>query len=407
MKKITILSILALLALFSSESVAQIEFGGTIDVQALTAGKDANFVDTGVPEDFRHFHFGVAQLNLLGFAPINDKFFVETRLGFTSYGTGKIEDFKLILGSLTYQHSETFSLTAGRFITPFGFYGDRQLVIDRTFVDLPLNYTYFTNISSELGLIGRKFRYNNSYGDSLDSQLSTVFYEVYNTGLRFDWQPQGRNMLISGALTNQAISQFDLSNNPSYGGSLRIRFTPSATYEWALSAAHGTYFNESELNASIQGDVNFQELTQTSLSLYNRLQFTYFEIVGEAMFTNWKSPVFQDTLYLPSATPFIRDGSGKPVVTDVQNIGANVDLKYEPPSMTGTYFAIRAEYLSFFEIDNPVNGDPYQWDLDLMRYNFGIGHKFSRNVVAKLVFTDQDKLDFGQFTFRAYITAAF
>jgi hypothetical protein len=214
-------------------------------------------------------------------------------------------------------------------------------------------------------------------------------------------------MLISGALTNQAISHFDLSNVPSYGGSLRIRFTPSAKYEWAISAAHGTFFNESENNRSIQDELNVQELTQTSLSFYNRFQFTYFEIVGEAMFTSWRTPVFQDTLYLPSATPFVRDGSGNPVITDVQHAGANLDIKYEPPSMTGTYFAFRAEYLTFFEIDNPVSGDPYQWDLDLMRYNIGIGHKFTRNVVGKLVFTDQDKLDFGQFTFRAYLTAAF
>ena len=168
-----------LFSLFLIQNVsAQIEIGGTVDFEARAAGKKSNFLDNSVPADFRHFHSNIAQLNLIGFAPISDQFFVETRMGFTSYGTGKIDAFKLFLASITYAPNDQFSVTSGRFITPFGFYTDQQIVIDRTFINQPLNYTYFTNISFERGLIGRKFRYNNSYGDSLSSQLYTVFMKV-------------------------------------------------------------------------------------------------------------------------------------------------------------------------------------------------------------------------------------
>ena len=92
---------------------------------------------------------------------------------------------------------------------------------------------------------------------------------------------------------------------------------------------------------------------------------------------------------------------------DVENIGANIDFKYEPPSMSGTYFALRAESMYFFEADNPVTGDAYNWDKNFNRYTLAIARKFDRNVVGKLVFSDQDKFNLKMFTLRAYITAAF
>ena len=61
---------------------AQIEIGGTIDAEFRAAGGNSTFIDNNVPADFRHAHFNVAQLNLVGFAPISDQFFAETRMGF-------------------------------------------------------------------------------------------------------------------------------------------------------------------------------------------------------------------------------------------------------------------------------------------------------------------------------------
>ena len=154
--------------------------------------------------------------------------------------------------------------------------------------------------------------------------------------MRFDYQPEGSNTLISGALSNQGLSKYDISTNAGIGLTLRTKFEPSAIFEWALSGSYGTYFDEKPANESIQDEVDLESLTQISAGIYGKWQFTYFEIVTEAIYTQWEAPVFRDTMFFASPADFVRDGSGAPVLLNVDNVGANFDFKYEPPGWSGT-----------------------------------------------------------------------
>ena len=383
-------------------SYAQLQLNGIVDLEISSGGKESRFLDNGIPKDFRNAQLNIAQVSLIGFAPLSEKFFAESRLTIFTDGSGELSNVSVQLATISYNANENLTLTAGRFITPYGIYAQDQLVIDRPFVEHPLSYTYVNNISSFLGLVTPGFREDYIYSQEVRSFRNTLFYGGYSTGLKFDWDAKPNNRLnISGALTNQAISDYKTSNLPSLAGTIRVSGSPSPYIELGVSASHGSFFESEARNQPFQATQDFSDYRQTILGGHFRWQFTYFEITGEATYSNWETPLWV-------AGTFVQDATTNELLdTRVSNLGTNMDIKYEPPFWTGGYFAFRADRLTFFDADNPVTGQSFEWDEDFWRLTGAVGYKFAPNVVGKIVFADQDEFNLDQYSLRIYLTAAF
>ena len=122
MNKLYFTTALILISLFYSSSSAQVQINGTFDAGTTTGGSGSAFISNGIHGEYRFLHFSIPQVNLLLFAPINNTFFFEARLQSDTWLDGTLRTPRFTLANITYADPEKdYSLSAGRFISNFGF----------------------------------------------------------------------------------------------------------------------------------------------------------------------------------------------------------------------------------------------------------------------------------------------
>ena len=112
--------------------------------------------------------------------------------------------------------------------------------------------------------------------------------------------------------------------------------------------------------------------------------YRYFELSGEVVYSIWKVPG-------RDSAGFKTRQDGELAEFDLTNYGGYVDLKYEPPFLSGTYLALRYEKMVFEEYDHPNSTSIIQlnpWDSDLYSFSAALGLKLSRSVLFKTVYSD-------------------
>ncbi|MCG8373979.1 MAG: hypothetical protein MI700_10615, partial [Balneolales bacterium] len=146
---------------------------------------------------------------------------------------------------------------------------------------------------------------------------------------------------------------------------------------------------------------DFSEYTQTALGADFQLGFTFFEIVGEATYSLWNTPGYDEN-------GFIETNPGELEEFTLSNLHANIDIKYEPPFFTGGYFAFRFDQARFFDASSE-NGtrEDFMWDYNTTRLTALVGYKFDRNVLLKVALAEQGDFDGEFLSFKAYLTAGF
>ena len=70
--------------------LAQVEFNGTLDLEVSKGGKESKFITNEIANDYQNPHLAISQLNLFAFAQVNDDFFVNVRLQWDTWGSGKL-----------------------------------------------------------------------------------------------------------------------------------------------------------------------------------------------------------------------------------------------------------------------------------------------------------------------------
>ncbi|MEQ9265369.1 MAG: hypothetical protein RLN81_09125 [Balneolaceae bacterium] len=400
-----LLSLFVFSFLSTSVAFAQVEVNGTLDFGISSGGSESQFIANGIPNEFRYLHFSIPQANLLLFAPINETFFFEGRLQADTYGTGQLSWPRFTLANITYSDpAKNYSLSAGRFISNFGFYPSRNLTIDRTFLELPLSYSYYISMSDVYGYWDNA-RYQNGYSAE-DGIMTTVYFGGYSTGLRWDWEIEESKLLLQTSFTSVSPgSGRDYTNLANAALTSRLVYNPNIKWQFGLSASHGSFMQlvESE-NGAVRGNNPFEQYRQTLVGFDFKYGLGFWEIVGETIYSNWKVPAWI------TPTGWVFEGTGNDLKTfNFSNIGANIDIKFEPPALSGSYFAFRFDHLNFIE-EHPVENNQYgtdDWDKDKFRYSAAFGYKLARNVEGKLLVSEQTPNDGSLYTFRAVITAFF
>jgi hypothetical protein len=113
-------------------------------------------------------------------------------------------------------------------------------------------------------------------------------------------------------------------------------------------------------------------------------------------------------------TDFIRDYYGKAKTFNLANYAAYLDLRYEPPFVSGSYIAVRYDILRFMDSDDLKNlwdADQNLWDNNVTRYRVAIGYKFAEPVLLKLTYMDQKtenlETDPEDYVYRAILAVSF
>jgi hypothetical protein len=375
-------TIIFIISIFYSCLNAQIEFNGTLDLEAAMGGKDSQFITNEIANEFRNPHLAIHQFNLFAFAQVTDDFMVNTRIQFDTWGSGTLNPPKITLAVLTWEPAESsFSLSAGRYISPFGLYPRRILSADNLFTYAPLSYGYFINISDRRGF-WPKAGNSGTYGPD-DVGLTIVYFGGYNTGALFSWIIVPALLNIDIALTNAAIaSQRDYTNQSNFGGIVRLGFQPVIYWQQGISVSHGSFMHKDGINSIYE---NLKDFSQSVIGTDLVLAHSYFELSGEVIYSMWQVPLFANA-------DFSRQGSRTLKKYNLANYGAYMDFKIEPPFLTGAYIAVRYDILKFLDSDdlNDVNSKNHNpWDNDITRYSIAIGYKIARPVLLKIAYMDQ------------------
>ena len=402
-KRLFIILIIGVLPVIS---FAQLELSGSLDLEVSKGGKDSRWITNEIAYQYRNVHLAINQLNFFAFAQISEAFYVDTRIQFDTWGTGTLNDPRVSLAVVSYEPEESsISFSVGRYVSPFGLYPKRILATDNSFNHAPLGYVYFINISDVFGFWPGAGE-GGVYGGEGDPGLTTIYFGGYNTGALFSWVVVPEVFGIDLAIANAAItSQVNYTNLENLAGIVRIGFQPAIFWQQGISFSYGSFMQQQDSVYSYYDD--FTSYTQTVVGTDIILGYSYFELSGEFFYSLWNVPHF-------NGTDFIRDYYGNAVTFSLANYAAYLDLRYEPPFISGSYIAVRYDILRFLDSDdlkdiNDVNYNP--WDNNVTRYQVAFGYKFAEPVLLKLSYMDQKtenlETDPEDYVYRAILTVSF
>jgi len=380
--------------LFTAVNVsAQVEIDGLIDIELYKGGKHSDFYLNGINSEFKEPHVGINQLSLFLFSQISDEWSVNGRLQFDTWVSGELNPLRLSLAEIVWEPQESpVRISAGRFVSPFGLYPQRQLSVQNLFVNTPLAYGYGINITNQHGYV---FVYDslaaNSGGYGYGAGRSTTLsYAGYSTGAMFSWLIVPEVLNLDLAFTNAALtSQNHFTNIGNFGGIARLSIQPAIFWQQGISYAAGSFMESAEVNQS------FNNLTDFKQSLFGTdwiLSYTFFELSGEFIHSTWNVPGYNQN-------GFEMNTNGNLKKFELENYSYYIDLKYEPSFIAGSYIAARYEELRFVEYKEGTGyyqttpGVQFSWGEDIRRYSIALGYKFSPNVLFKIAYSDQEYLN--------------
>ncbi|MEP1141718.1 MAG: hypothetical protein ABJH44_15980, partial [Balneola sp.] len=182
---------------------SQIQLNSSVDFEISAGGEDSRFITNQISSKYKQANLAVTQLNVFAFAPITDQLFFESRIQLDTWGNGDLNPPRISLASLIWDNPENdYVIRFGRFISPFGFYPKRQLSTDRVFVNHPLGYSYFTNISDIRGFWPQAGNNTNAEYQVGDVGLPSLYFAGYVTGIGTSWDLVSNKVSLDVAITN-------------------------------------------------------------------------------------------------------------------------------------------------------------------------------------------------------------
>ncbi len=148
----------------------------------------------------------------------------------------------------------------------------------------------------------------------------------------------------------------------------RVGLAPSPGLRVGVSAAYGPYLQDRldpQLPAGKRATDYHQRIGMADLEVLAG----HLEVRGEGAWNTWETPT----------------------VGDLGVTGGYAEAKYS--FAFGGYLAGRFDLLRFGKIKDSA-GDERPWDADVTRFETGIGYRFNRGTIAKLVY-QHDELDYG------------
>ena len=360
-----------------------------MDFEASYGDSTSHFYYNQIHKDFKDWRFGLSEVNLLTTINIDSSLSINARGQLYRFYGEELNEILFPLLNISYQpKDQDWSLTVGRFITPFGGFAANQHPKDRIFINIPLSFSYYTNISSKVGygtnLGENRFRVNRR----VDWGSTMLYYGGYSNGLQFDWsiKPDQVNWTLAYVNPSPNIlssEPFDFSN---WAIVSKLQLQPKYFWSQGFSLSYGSFLEAAPIN---QGFDNFKQLLlETDMVFGYGFWELGLEVVGS----------FYD---VPKLNP--DDGTLSDSFSNATSVATSAYLKYEIPYISGSYLAYGFEMLNFGKYEN----ESQNWDNRVSRHNFAVGYKVNSAILLRLNYLLQDVQNhpvWEQNTFRAILT---
>ncbi|MEM8900166.1 MAG: hypothetical protein AAGC85_18775 [Bacteroidota bacterium] len=383
----------------SAQSV--FEFQGAVDFELSVGGKDSEFYWNGINRDRTNLRFGIQTADLLGRWNITNQWSLQSRAIVTRKLGDAFEEFRLAQLAVNWESpKKRTTLSFGRFLTPFGSFYSRLLTSDRDFVEAPLFYMYYVKVSEQVG-------YSTTYLSRSaipiqgvpDWGLVSAYRFGYSNGLKAKFEFPDKSISWEVALIQAGPSFQGGISDPIYPG-VSTRLTLQPTYFWkqGISFSHSGFMQEGGIDIS---DEVMRSSYQTMLGMDFELGFSYWEFSGELTGVRYKVPRFDtDNQEIISGTDLL----------NLELFSGNLDLKYEPPFISGAYIAYRFDFVTYGK-ERFDGMEEQRWAFPVERHSVALGYRLGEHILFKSVASLQSfkrtDLDFDMDSWRNTVTFYF
>ncbi len=165
------------------------EVGGSSTFELTQGQVNSHFYYNEIHPARRDFDVSIRELNLLLKVNLSDQVSFHSRGLLRQRWGYKLEEYHLSQAFIKWEKKDrALQLSLGRIISPFGRFYQTLLPRDRIFIDNPLAYSYYTNISETVGYAEGLYEPNTLIIDNArDWGLPVSYYEGYTTGIMGRW----------------------------------------------------------------------------------------------------------------------------------------------------------------------------------------------------------------------------
>lgn len=349
---------------------AQVQIGGLADFEIRKGGADSSpYVNQSPGQEWSLY---TPYLRLFISGGISEKWFVSAALQADYYEGHHLSPLFFSVMNINYMpiDESNFTITAGRFVTPYGAYSNRVLSSDNRFVHLPLSHASGLPISKTQGILYAGV----DYGDDIKG-LTMVYQRMYTQGVmvenRLGYSGWLRYKLAATMASASSHFEYGEHSKPAFTG--RMVLQPVVWASFGLSLSQGPFMKRDDVNLALSDD-RLEDFTQSLFGVDLELSYHYFTFLASYNRSKWNAPYFNSLNSPPSYRWEDK--------VQVQHISSELIADF--PFLPGAYAGIRAERL--ISGDNKSGQATYYsepWTYDRDRLEFTAGIKLERNVILK------------------------
>ncbi|NRB50531.1 MAG: hypothetical protein HRU41_22875 [Saprospiraceae bacterium] len=369
----------------------RLDWNAWVDLELSEAQANSHYFYNQIHKDHLGWRLGFSDINLVTTAQLDSSWTVQVRAQLKRNAGQALNEFLLPAAFIQYQpRQQSWRLALGRFITPFGSFTERQHPKDRTFINIPLAYSFYQNIAAQIGFATDLGETKTEIDETVLWGTTMVYYGGYTQGLRFDWDIDEDDQWIwSLAIGNSAPNILDQAfNTENWGISTRLQYRPAYFWEQGLSFGSGSFVQNSSLFNRLPSNPQ-----QWLLGTDWRTGIGFWELTGELISAWYRSPIYDR-----NTSDFEQEE------VRLNSLAFSSQIRYETPFLSGLYLAYRFDIMTFSKVEDQ------RWDEQVTAHNLGLGYKLNRFLLLRLNYLLMDKSDrpvWEQNTFRSTLTLHF
>lgn len=391
----------------SITSTAQIgvQWAANVDLELSKAGESSSYIRNEINSQATDWSFDVARIQgQLDFIfskrlSLHSHFLLQRRAGFRNGVFQNVDNYTLKVAQLALDwtnEKRNVQVLLGRIQNPFGYWYKRQSFKDRAILSAPLMYSYFINVSPQLGFVPSLGEENEVLvNGSREVGISNLYNRGYRNGFAVLLGKETDLQFTLSAYNGNAGSRKTTTNPFLWNVVTKLTYPINYTLKVGVSYLHGTFLKDNS--------VNINDFRQSIYSLNLVYSQQYWSIESELFLSNYRTPVYD----LDNDT-FVESNENIQEIS-LNNLSYYSTFKYEPPWLSGAFFAYRFDALLFGE--DPTSLQIRDWDDDVIRHSFGAGYKILRDLSIRLSYSTQqvdDGVDMDQQqTFRTVLSYGF
>ncbi|TNE73225.1 hypothetical protein EP331_05005 [bacterium] len=379
MRQIAVLVFLVLIV--SRVEAQQIEWGGLIDLELKDGGKRSAAWVNQTPGDKPTIY--TPNIRLFASSQLNEQWFVEGAIQADYYEGNHLSPLFISLFNVSYQPflEQSFFVTAGRFVTPFGSYSERMLSSENPFVHLPVSHSWNQSVDKQVGF---KIWTNGSSGTYAGQNL--VYQRMYAQGLMLSGS-FGKNAWLDyqlAATLASPSSHFDYGMHDVPALISRIVVKPWIGLKLGGSIGYGNFMKPID-NYTLPSDKSLSDYKQTIFGADVMFDYAYLTLRAEFIKNTWDAPLF---IKYNDVWPWYDD-------VQVSNLSYSAEAIYRLPFFVGSYLGIRFEQLQNEDVRIDPNSTYTGLNLtnippasavsgpDVTRWEFVYGYRLTRTIRMK------------------------